>query len=148
LEFQSRAELLADELDSVEISFKAYPVPDFSKYMLLRDHGRAPQSWFFSLRFHDADGITQHFFFRFYRDYTIHYREKVIPLQLNWFINGEESPVSEPAIRLRELWVDKEKGLFVRRFEAGKPTSVAEPSPARVAEQFYEDVLKACFGIG
>ncbi len=148
LEFQSRAELLADELDSVEISFKAYPVPDFSKYMLLRDDGRAPQSWFFTLHFHDGTGITRHFFFRFYRDFTIHRREKIIPLQLNWFVDGEESPVNEPAIRLREVWVDKEKGLFARRLEAGKPTSVSEPSAARVAEQFFEDVLKACFGIG
>jgi Fic family protein len=148
LEFQSRAELLDDQLDSVEISFKAYPVPDFSKFMSLRENGRAAQTWFFSLRFHNHGGITQHFFFRFFRDFAVHYREKIIPLQLNWFVNGEESPVEDPAIRLRELWVDKEKGLFMRRLEAGKPVSAAAASASRVAEQFFEDVLKACFGIG
>ncbi|HXS94616.1 MAG TPA: translation initiation factor IF-2 N-terminal domain-containing protein [Candidatus Limnocylindrales bacterium] len=149
LEFQSRAEVLADELDSVEISFKAYPAPDFSKYILLRDKGRAPQTWFFSLRFHNNDGNTQHFFFRFYRDYYIHHANReIIPLQLNWFVNGEEAPVDNPAIRLRELWIDKEKGLFVRKLEAGKLVSIAEPSTSRVAEQFFEDVLKVCFGIG
>ena len=149
LEFQSRAEVLADELDSVEISFKAYPAPDFSKYIQLRDRGRAPQSWFFSLRFHDNDVSTQHFFFRFYRDYSIHHANReIIPLQLNWFVNGDEAPVDNPAIRLRELWIDKEKGLFVRRLESGKPVSTSEPSTSRVAEQFFEDVLKACFGIG
>jgi hypothetical protein len=71
-----------------------------------------------------------------------------VPLQLNWFVNGDEAPVENPAIRLRELWIDKEKGLFVRRMEAGKLVSMAEPSTSRVAEQFFEDVLKACFGIG
>jgi Fic family protein len=147
LEFQSRAQLLDDELDSVEISFKAYPVPDFSKYMLLRDKGRASQSWFFSIRFQNA-GITRTFFFRFFRDYGVHHGDKQIPLQLNWFANGEEAPVDEPAIRFRELWVDKEKGLVIRRLESGKAVSVPEASASRAAEQFFEDVLKAHFGIG
>jgi hypothetical protein len=150
LEFQGRAEVLTDELDRLDISFKAYPAPDFSKYIQLREKGRAQQSWFFSLRFHDHDDdITQHFFFRFFRDYSIHPgNREIIPLQLNWFVNGEEAPVGNPAIRLRELWVEKEKGLFVRRWEAGKTVSLAEPSSSRVAETFFEDVLKACFGIG
>jgi fido (protein-threonine AMPylation protein) len=149
LEFQSRAEVLAGELDRVEISFKPYPAPDLSKYIQLRDKGIAPQSWFFSLRFHDSDGNTQYFFFRFYRDHHIHPGVRgIIPLQLNWFVNGEEAPVDNPAIRLRELWIDKERGLFARRIEAGKPVSVPEPSSSRVAEQFFEDVLKGCFGIG
>lgn len=149
LEFQNRAEVLADELDSVEIAFKAYPAPDFSKYIQLRERGKAPRSWFFSLRFHDNEGNTQHFFFRFYRDYHVHHGSRdLIPLQLNWFVNGKEVPIDNPAIRLRELWIDKEKGLFVRRLEAGTATSMAEPAISRVAEQFYEDVLKACFGIG
>ena len=149
LEFQSRVEVLADELGSLEISFKAYPPPDFSKYIQLRDKGRAPQSWFFSLRFRNNEGSVQHFFFRFFRDFNVHPgNREIIPLQLNWFINSEETVVDSPAIRLREIWVEKEKGLFVRRLEAGKPVSVAEPSASRVAEQFFEDVLKACFGIG
>jgi Fic family protein len=149
LEFQSRAEVLADELDSVEISFKAYPAPDLSKYILLREKGKAPQSWFFSLRFQDNEGNTQHFFFRFYRDFNIHPGDRdLVPLQLNWFVNGQEAPVDVPAIRLRELWIDKEKGLFVRRLDSGKATSMAEPATSRVAEQFFEDVLKACFSIG
>jgi hypothetical protein len=129
LEFQSRAEVLADELDRVEISFKAYPAPDFSKYIVLRDNGRAPQSWFSSLRFHDDEGNVQHFFFRFYRDYFIHHgHRETIPLQLNWFVDGVERPVDNPSISLRELWIDKEKGLFSRRLEGGKPISSAEPS--------------------
>jgi Fic family protein len=149
LEFQSRAEVLADELDTVEISFRAYPAPDLSQYIQLRDEGHAWQSWFFSLRFHDDDGNTQYFFFQFYRDFSIHPgHSEVIPLQLNWFVNGEKAPVDNPAIRLRELWIDKKKGLFARQLEAGKPISIAEPSASRVAEQFFEDVLKACFGIG
>lgn len=149
LEFQSRAEVLADELDSVEISFKAYPPPDFSKYIQLRDKGRAPQSWFFSLRFRADDGTIQHFFFRFFREYVTHHGSRdIIPLQLNWFLDGDETPVDNSAIRLRELWIDKEKGLFVRRLEGGKLVSVAEPSTSRVAEDFFEDVLKGCFGIG
>jgi len=149
LEFQSRAEVLADLLDRVEISFKPFPAPDLSKYILLRDKGRAPQTWFFSLRFHDDEGNVQHFFFRFYRDFFIHPgHSEIIPLQLNWFADGVEEPVDNPAIRLRELWVDKERGLFSRRLEAGKLVSGTEPSASRVAEQFFEDVLKACFGIG
>ena len=126
------------------MAFKAYRAPDFSKYIQLREKGRAPQSRFFSLRFHDDEGNTQHFFFRFYRDYNVHPGSRdVIPIQLNWFVNGEEAPVDSPAIRLRELWIDKERGLFVRRIEAGKTISMAEASTSRVAEQFFEDVLKA-----
>ena len=149
LEFQSRAEVLADELDMVEISFKAYPAPDLSKYILLRDKGRAPQTWFFSLSFHGDEGNAQHFFFRFYRDYNTHPgNRELIPLQLNWFVNSLEAPVDHPRIRFRELWIDKEKGLFSRRLEGGRLISAPEPSASRVAEQFFEDVLHACFGIG
>jgi hypothetical protein len=148
LEFQSRAEVLAEELERLEIVFKAYPAPDFSKYIQLRDKGNAPQSWFFSLRFHDEDN-TQYFFFRFYRDRSIHRGDRdIVPLQLNWFVDNQEAPVDTPAIRLRELWIDKDKGLFARRLEAGKLILTAEPSASGVAEQFFEDVLKACFGIG
>jgi len=148
LEFQGRAEALADELGRVAISFKAYPSPDFSKYIVLRDKGRAPQSWFFSLRFHDEEGDAQHFFFRFYRDRQLHPGDReIIPLQLNWFVSGEEAPVDNPNIRLREIWINKEKGLFARRIEGGQAVSTAEPSASRIAEQFFEDVLKACFGI-
>ncbi len=39
LKFQSRAELLDDQLENVDITFKAYPAPDFSKYIQLRDKG-------------------------------------------------------------------------------------------------------------
>ena len=148
LEFQSRAEALDDQLDTVDIAFKAYPPPDFSKFITLKEKGRAPQSWFFSIRFHEASALPQHFFFRFFRDFATHYGERHIPLQLNWFIDGDEAPVSTPAIRLRELWVDKDKGLFTRRVEGGKIVTEAEPSGSRVAEQFFEDVLKGCFGIG
>lgn len=148
LEFQSRAEALDDQLDSVDIAFKAYPPPDFSKFITLKEKGQAPQSWFFSVRFHEAGVPPQHFFFRFFRDYATHNGERLIPLQLNWFIDGDESPVTAPAIRLRELWVDKDKGLFTVRFEAGRLVREAEPSGSSVAEQFFEDVLKGCFGIG
>ncbi len=101
------------------------------------------------MRFHDNEGTTQHFFFRFFRDYALHWNDREnIPLQLNWFIGGEESPMDNPSIRLRELWINKQKGLFVNRVEGGKLASTAEPSSSRVAEQFFEDVLRACFGIG
>jgi Fic family protein len=147
LEFQSRAELLDDELDSIDISFKPYPAPDLTKYLTLRDKGRAAQTWFFSLRFR-RDQESQHFFFRFYRDFEIHRGEKVIPLELNWFRDGIETPVDDPSLRLREIWTDKAQGLMVRRQEGGRVTSAPEASPARIAELFFEDVLKSCFGIG
>jgi cell filamentation protein, protein adenylyltransferase len=147
LEFQSRAELLDDELDSVEISFKPYPAPDLTKYLVLRDKGRAPQTWFFSLRFRQQNE-AQTFFFRFFRDYNTHQGERTIPLQLNWFKSGEETPVDAPSIRLREIWIDKERGLMVRRVDAGRPVTVQEASAVKIAEQFFEDVLRACFGIG
>ncbi len=116
---------------------------------MLRDKGSAPQTWYFSLRFrNDTDENQQNFFFRFFRDYSLHFGEKIIPLQLNWFVNGVETPVDHPAMRLREVWIDKERGLMARRFESGSITTRSEPSASRIAEQFYEDVLKCCFGIG
>jgi hypothetical protein len=147
LEFQSRAELLDDELDSIDISFKPYPSPDLTKYLSLRDRGRAVQSWFFSLRFRRHDE-GQHFFFRFYRDFSIHPGERVIPLQLNWFRDGLETPVDQPSIRLREMWIEKESGLVVRRQEGGRTINAPEASAAKVTEQFFEDVLRSCFGVG
>jgi hypothetical protein len=146
LEFQSRAELLDDELDSIDISFKPYPPPDLTKYLGLRDKGRAAQSWFFSLRFR-RENESQHFFFRFYRDFSIHPGEKVIPLQLNWFRDGLETPVDQTSIRLREMWFEKERGLVVRHQEGSGITNASKASAAKVAEQFFEDVLRSCFGI-
>lgn len=146
LEFQSRAELLDDELDSVDISFKPYPPPDLTKYLTLRDKGRAAQNWFFSLRFRHRNE-TQTFFFRFYRDFALHPGEKVIPLQLNWFRDGLETPVDLPSIKLREVWIQKEAGLMVRRQEGNRFVNSLEASAAKVAEQFFEDVLRSFFGI-
>ena len=147
LEFQSRAELLDDKLDSIDISFKPYPPPDLTKYLSLRDRGRASQSWLFSLRFRRG-AESQHFFFRFYRDYSLHSGDRVIPLQLNWFRDGIETLVDDPSIRLREIWTDKESGLMVHKQEGGGRMGRApDASPARIAEQFFDDVLRSCFGI-
>ncbi len=67
---------------------------------------------------------------------------------INWFKNGEETPVDAPSIRLREIWIDKERGLMVRRLDAGRTSTAPEASAAKIAEQFFEDVLRSCFGIG
>ncbi len=148
LEFQSRAELLDDQLGTVTIAFKSYQPPDLTKYLSLREKGRASQSWFFSLRF-STENDSKHFVFRFYRNFSVHSGdERVIPLQLNWFNDRVETPFDLPGIKLREIWVDKVSGYMVRRQEGGRTRNTTEPSAAKIAEQFFEDVLKSCFSIG
>jgi len=147
LEFQGRAELLAESLEQVEISFKAYPSPDISKYLALKEKGRTQHTWYFSLRFSNGI-ISQFFFFRFFRDFASHPISQDIPLQLNWFQNKDESPVDNTSIHLRELWFDRKRILHVRQVQGAQIVTTQPESVAGVAEQFFEDVLKTCFGIG
>ena len=147
LEFESRADMLSDHLQTVRLEFRAYPPPDLTKYQQLREKGRASQTWFFSVNFRSNDGSQKSFFFRFYRDYAIHGRDRVIPLQLNWFVDEEPAPVDNPRIRLRELYFDAERRLCTRTFENNALCTTDKLPVGQVVEQFYEDVLKNCLGI-
>ncbi len=148
LEFENRADLIGESLKTVTVGFKGYPNPDLSKFLLLEEKGKAQATWFFSLTFRTSgSGETQTFFFRFFRDYKNH-PARAIPLQLNWFVNQEPEPVEEPKIRLREFVVDpKTRNLKVTVFENSKKVTTADLNVHQAVEQFFDDVLKNCFGI-
>jgi hypothetical protein len=150
LEFENRADLLSDSLKTVRVDFKSYPPPDLSKALQLEENGTATATWFFSLSFRSNNtGEAQTFFFRFFRDWKQHPGSRAVPLQLNWFVNQEPEPVEEPKIRLREFVVDpRTRELKVITFEnAGRVVS-SDLSVQQAVEQFFDDVLKNCFGIG
>lgn len=150
LEFENRADLLDEQLQSIEIGFRTYASPDFDKYSQLKERGFAPQTWYFSVRFRPKSGseIQRYFFFRYFRD-KIHFagNRDVIPLELNWFDDDQESPVRDPKIRLRELFLGKDKTLSARYEVGGKGTVRSNISLDQVAQDFFDDVLKNFYGI-
>ena len=149
LEFENRADLISDTLKTVWADFKSYPAPGLTKFLQLEDKGNAVETWFFSLAFRSSrPGEGQHFFFRFFRDHKQHSGSRAIPLQLNWFVDQEPKLVDEPKIRLREFVVDpKTRKLKVIIFENGKKVTSADLPVQQAVEQFFDDVLKNCFGI-
>ena len=65
-----------------------------------------------------------------------------------WFVVQEPKPVDEPKIRLREFVVDpKTRKLKVIIFENGKKVTSADLPVQQAVEQFFDDVLKNCFGV-
>lgn len=150
LEFENRADLISDSLKTVWVDFKSYPVPDLTKFLQLEEKGKASAAtWFFSLDFRSSrPGEGHYFFFRFFRDHKQHSGSRAIPLQLNWFVDQEPKPVEEPKIRLREFVVDpKTRKLKVINFENGKKVTSGDLPVQQAVEQFFDDVLKNCFGI-
>jgi hypothetical protein len=148
LEFKSRCELLNETLESLDLSQKDYPSPEFSKYLQLKTSGRATQNWFFTLRMRDkTQGMQFDFLFRFFRNYTIHNFDESVPIQLNWFVDSSPEPVDNERIRLREIWLSGERQWKVRMAENRQDVTRDVASVGPVIEQFFDDVLKSCFGI-
>jgi Fic family protein len=148
LEFENRCDLLDEQLDTIQVEHKDYPPPDFSKYLELKKKGRAAQNWFFVIKFRNKQSnLRQQFLFRFYRDYSRHPGEDVIPLELNWFIDGAPQPVDTEKIALREIWLGADRQYQARLRESQGEVIRPVPSIASIAERFLDDVLKHCFGI-
>lgn len=150
LEFENRADLLNEQLQTLEISFRSYPPPDLEKYTTLRERGSAPQTWFFSIRFRSQSGHEpqRYLVFRLFRDWRVHSTTRdIIPLQLNWFEDGIENPVNDPKIRFRELYYNKEKQLVVRYEISGKDSFKTSLTIDQIAQDIFDDVLKNFYGI-
>ena len=150
LEFENRADLLNEQLQTLEISFRSYPPPELEKYTTLRERGNAPQTWFFSIRFRPqvSPEPPRYFFLRFYRDRYVHgTNREIIPLQLNWFEDDVESPVQDAKIRFRELYYSKERQLVVRYELSGKDSYKTSLMIDQIAQDFFDDVLKNFYGI-
>jgi len=154
LEFEQRADLLGEKLKTVRLDFRSFPPPDLAKYLELRQRGSARQTWFFSIEFRPAGGApagpnAHTFFFRFYRSRRHHEPgDRTVPLELNWFTEaGDPSPVEHPGIRLREIAYTEDGQLRVRLFENGADTWTDRLRPSQLAETFFDDVLKTCYGI-
>lgn len=93
--------------------------------------------------------LEENFVFRFFRDYYIFPKRKVIPLQLNRDQDGQYSPVTTSKIRLREMFVDENGDFCVRlqRLDAPGVSLTNKLSAEQAAQEFFEDVLKECFGL-
>lgn len=150
LAFEHAADELDEKLKEISVECWPYPAPDFSKFVDLREKGHAPQCWYFRIKVRNQrSGIEENFVFSFFRDYATYPKKKVIPLQTN---RAEEDGIyrriSTPKIRLRDIFVDEEGQINVRfQSPKGVTTTSKKISPEIAAQEFFEDVLKVCFGL-
>ncbi len=150
LAFEHAADELDEKLKEISVECWPYPSPDFSKFIDLREKGHAPQCWFFRIKVQNRrTGIEENFVFSFFRDYSIYQKRKVVPLQTN---RAEEDGlyhrIDTPKIRLREIFLDEDGQVNVRILTPeGVPTTSKKISPEIAAQEFFEDVLKVCFGL-
>lgn len=152
LAFENVADLLDEKLQEIRVEFWPYPEPDFAKFVELREKGNAAQCWFFRIRLRNRrTDLEENFMFSFYRDYAIFPKRKVIPLSPNRQ-EGEKTylRITSPKLRLREIFVDENKGLTVRIYNpeaSGSYTISSKISPEQAAQEFFSDVLQECFGL-
>jgi fido (protein-threonine AMPylation protein) len=150
LAFDHAADLLDETLKEISVDCWPYPAPDFSKFVELREKGSAPQCWFFRIKMRNKrTALEENFVFSFFRDWSIYPKRKVIPLQTNRANeDGIYGRVDTPRIRLREIFIDEEGQINVRmQLVDGAFTSSKKISPEQAAQDFFEDVLKVCFGL-
>ncbi len=150
LGFDSAADLLDEKLKEIDVDCWPYPAPDFSKFVELREKGSAPQCWFFRIRIRNKrTPLEENFMFSFFRDWSVYPRRKIIPLQTNRADpDGIYGRIETPRIRLREIFVDEEGEPNVRiQLPDGTYTTSKKISPEMAAQDFFDDVLKVCFGL-
>lgn len=151
LAFDNAADLLDEKLQEIDVDCWPYPDPDFSKFIELREKGAAPQCWFFRIRIKNKrTGVEENFVFSFFRDWGLYPKRKVIPLQCNR--SGEDGiyrRIETPRIRLREIFVDEDSQINVRiQPPGGTNTTISKKlTPEIAAQEFFDDVLKVCFGL-
>jgi Fic family protein len=151
LAFDSAADLLDEKLIEIDVDSRPYPAPDFSKYLELREKGSAPHCWFLRISMKNRQAnIEENFIFSFFRDYSVYSnKRKVIPLQSNRAEgDGVYRKIDTPKIRLREIFVDEEGQINVRiQLPEGGYTTSRKMSAEMAAQDFFNDVLKVCFGL-
>jgi fido (protein-threonine AMPylation protein) len=153
LEFQRAADLLADRFDSMDIDFYDYgEAPDLEKYQQLRERGSAERANVFSITFKDTrTGRRERFMFRYFRNWS-HFdpRERVIPLELNYFDPTRERWVRMSVldwgarVQIRELYFTDD-GQFVMRYvnpETGETIKKHGATITEAVEVFFNDVLR------
>lgn len=154
LEFENVADLLDEKFREIRIKFLKYPEPDFTKFIDLREKGRTPQSWFFRIQFRkQINGIEEDFVFNFFRyrtPYSGASRQKVIPLVANRADeHGVYIRLTSPKIRVREMYI--EDGVLRVQMQPldnpEGPVVTARLDAGQVAQEFFNDVLKECFGL-
>lgn len=150
LAFENVADLLDEKLKEISVDFWAYPSPDFSKFIELRERGSAPQCWFFRIKMRNQQtGIEESLMFSFFRDWNSYPKRKIVPLQSNRAEpDGIYRRIETPKIRLREIFVDEDGKVNVRmQLPNGSHTISKKISPEAAAQEFFGDVLKECFGL-
>jgi hypothetical protein len=154
LEFENVADLLDEKLREIRITFSKYPEPDFAKFIELREKGKTSQSWFFRIRFRNqVKGIEEDFVFNFFRSHTAYSggpKQKVIPLVANRADEqGTYTRLTSPKIRVREMYIE-DGVLRVRMQPLDNPDAsvvTARMDAGQVAQEFFNDVLRECFGL-
>lgn len=150
LAFDSVVDLLDEQLKEITVDSWPYQAPDFSKYVELREKGNAPHCWFFRIRMQNKmAGIEENFMFSFFRDRSVYFKRKVIPLQSNRAdAEGTYRKIETARIRLREILVNEDGKIAVRiQPPEGGYTVSQKISPEQAAQDFFNDVLKVCFGL-
>jgi len=150
LAFDSAADLLDEKLKEISVECWPYPPPDFSKFVDLREKGSAPQCWFLRIRMRNKKtNIEENFVFSLFRDWAVYPRRKIIPLQTNRADSeGIYGKIETPRIRLREMFVDEDGQLNVRIQNANSSFTISKRiTPEQAAQDFFDDVLKVCFGL-
>jgi hypothetical protein len=150
LAFDHVADMLDEQLVEISVDCRSYPSPDFSKFVELRERGSAPQCWFFRINMTNRrTAIEENFVFSFFRDYSVYPKRKVVPLQANRAeADGLYHRIETPKIRLREIFVDEDGQINVRILTPEGAYAISKKiGPELAAQEFFEDVLKVCFGL-
>jgi Fic family protein len=156
LEFQNSAELLADELEQLDIQFYDYKTDGitFEKYQDLRELGVAEHANAFSITFirpHSSIEDRVRFMFRFYRNFNKFPRHlKIIPFELNFFDAKQSRYVRlceltwADRIRIRELYFNMDGEFVIRYHNSGSHQEVDKKgaSISEAVQWFFDDVLQ------
>jgi Fic family protein len=157
LEFRKRAELLAEQLDRVEVSFYDYLNEiTLEKFAKLRRDGAIEQGNAFAVAFFNKETrVRQRFLFRYFRDWDRYPKgSRAVPLELAYLEPGTTRYVAigesrwRDHIRFRDLHF-ADDGTFVARYwNAGSKTECEDAGRTiqQWAEWFFDDVLRHVFG--
>jgi Fic family protein len=161
LEFKQVVSVIDENIESHYVSFYEYPQITFDKYQLLKENGIAPNSNFFSIRFHnnDTNRIVSTLMFRFYRSNNKYPKTpNAIPFELNIFDSETNdfkfigySEFSDK-ISLRAFYVSDRGDIMVRYANSDEANPNWEKDHydeklAEVVQTFFERVFESILGI-
>ncbi|UZO81163.1 Fic family protein [Aquimarina sp. ERC-38] len=161
LEFKQVVSVIDQNVESFYVSFYEYPLITFEKYQQLKETGMAPNTNFFSVRFHnnDTNKILSTLMFRFFRSGNKYPKtSNVIPLELNYFDEKSKEfnfiGYSEYSkhILLRAFYVADNGEIIIRYAHSNEENPNWEKDHndlklANVVQSFFENVFASILGV-